>query len=346
MFEAAIVGGSGYTGGELLRLLTLHPEVNVTQITSERLAGKPVTRAHPNLRGFTKLKFSRLEDLSSCDLLFLCLPHGQGAVRWDEFKGLAPRIIDMSADYRLNDEAAYRYYYKDHHPRPELLNQFTYGIAELHRDDIKNAHYVACAGCNATVTILSLYPLFHAGLIDINRSVVDVKVGSSEGGNRSSDASHHPERSGCLRSFAPVGHRHVAEIKQELGFGQNLNVHFSVTSVEMVRGALATCHVFPKQPITEKDVWRLYREYYGAEPFMRIVKEREGIYRYPEPKLLAGTNFCDVGFALDASGERLVVIGAIDNLVKGSAGQAVQNMNLMLGFQENLGLEFPGLHPV
>ena len=346
MLEVGIVGGSGYTGGELMRLLLMHPEVSVTQITSERLAGKPVTRAHPNLRSWTKLKFCRLEDLVPCDLLFLCLPHTQGVQRWDVLSALAPKIIDLSADYRLRDEATYQYYYKDHHPRPDLMQSFVYGVPELHRDEIKKANHVACAGCNATVSILSLYPLYHAGLADPERTVVEVKVGSSEGGNRGSDASHHPERSGCVRSFAPTHHRHVAEISQELNFGVKPRVHFSVTAVEMVRGALATCHVFPTRPISEKDIWRLYREYYGSEPFVRIVKDRDGFHRFPEPKLLAGTNYCDVGFELDERGERLVVIGAIDNLMKGAAGQAVQNMNLMCGFEEQTALRFAGLHPV
>ena len=346
MLRTAIVGGSGYTGGELLRLLEMHPEVNVTQITSERLAGKPVSRTHPNMRKRSALKFTGIDALEPCDILFLCLPHGSGVLKWDELSQMAPRIIDLSADYRLRDENLYRYYYKKHHPRPELLNSFVYGVPELHRDEIRNADRVACAGCNATVSLLSLYPLYHAGLVDTERTVIDVKVGSSEGGNRSSEASHHPERSGCVRSFAPTGHRHVAEITQELDFGKPGRFHFSATSIEMVRGALATCHVFLKDNISERDIWRLYREYYGAEPFVRIVKDREGIYRYPEPKILAGTNYCDVGFELDASGERLVVIGAIDNLMKGAAGQAVQNMNLMCGFAENTALDFAGLHPV
>jgi len=205
---------------------------------------------------------------------------------------------------------------------------------------------VACAGCNATVTTLALFPLFDAGWVAPQSSVVEVKAGSSEGGNRYGPASHHPERSGCLRSFSPTGHRHTAEVEQELSRHQQVRVHLSLTSVDMVRGALATCHVFPTRRLEEKDIWKLYREYYGGHPFVRIVKEREGLYRYPEPKLLAGTNYCDIGFELDAEGERLVVIAAIDNLMKGAAGQAVQNMNLMCGFEETTALTFSGLHPV
>jgi N-acetyl-gamma-glutamyl-phosphate/LysW-gamma-L-alpha-aminoadipyl-6-phosphate reductase len=173
--------------------------------------------------------------------------------------------------------------------------------------------------------------------------VIEVKAGSSEGGNAASDASHHPERSGVVRSYRPTGHRHVGEMHQSLG---DLPIHFSATSIEMVRGILATCHIFLTEPLDEKAVWKIYREDYADEPFVRIVKERSGIHRYPEPKLLAGTNYCDIGFERDTASNRLVVMSAIDNLMKGAAGQAVQCLNIMHGFQETTGLAFPGLHPV
>ncbi len=346
MLRVSIVGASGYTGGELLRLLLFHPKVEIGQATSERLAGKPVAKAHPNLRGVTRLKFVSAGDLAPCDLLFLCLPHGETMTRWDELSGLAPKIIDLSADFRLRDEDAYRLHYRREHQRPELLAHFVYGVAELHREAIRAADRVACAGCNATASLLALAPLYRADWVEPDRAVIEVKVGSSEGGARASEASHHPERSGCVRSFSPVGHRHAAEIEQELSFHRPARVHFSATSVEMVRGALATCHVFLTEDVDERAVWRLYRQAYGEEPFVRIVKERDGLYRYPEPKLLAGANYCDVGFARDPHARRLVVVSAIDNLMKGAAGQAVQNMNLMCGFPERTALEFPGLHPV
>ena len=178
-------------------------------------------------------------------------------------------------------------------------------------------------------------------MVDTAKPVIaEAKCGSSEGGNSASDASHHPERSGCVRSYKPTGHRHIAEMEQELGN----SVHFSATSIEKVRGILLTAHLFVNDGITEKDIWKTYRQVYGREPFIRIVKERQGIYRYPEPKILAGTNYCDIGFEL--AGNRLVVISAIDNLMKGAAGQALHCMNVMCGFEETQGLEFAGLHPV
>ncbi|MFT5172250.1 MAG: N-acetyl-gamma-glutamyl-phosphate/LysW-gamma-L-alpha-aminoadipyl-6-phosphate reductase [Gammaproteobacteria bacterium] len=340
--QVSIVGGSGYSGGELLRLLSFHPHVSVQQVTSERLQGRFAHSVHPNLRGVTRLKFVSIDDLQACDVLFLCLPHGSAVQRIEAMQSLAPKIIDLSADFRLQDPALYETWYHKPHPRPELLNQFVYGIPEINRAAISKASHVSAAGCNATATILALRPFISRGLVD--HVVVEVKAGSSEGGNASSDASHHPERSGAVRSYKPTGHRHVAEMVQVLG--TDVPIHFSATSIEMVRGILATCHLFLTEDLNEKDVWKLLRADYGDEPFVRIVKERSGIYRYPEPKILAGSNYCDIGFERDPHAQRLVVVSAIDNLMKGSAGQALQNFNLMHGFNEATGLGFPGLHPI
>jgi len=341
MISASIVGGSGYSGGELLRLLLFHPHVTVQQVTSERFVGKSVHKVHPNLRSVTQLKFSAASEVEQCDVLFLCLPHGHAMDRIDEFRPLAEKLVDLSSDFRLRDGDEYHRWYGREHSRPDLLSTFDYGIPELHRERIERAKQVACAGCNATATILALHPLYRRGLVD--RAVVEVKAGSSEGGNTASDASHHPERSGAVRSYKPTGHRHVAEMVQELGAD---SIYFSATSIEMVRGILATCHVFLVEPLEEKQVWQIYREDYASEPFIRMVKERTGIHRYPEPKLLIGTNYCDIGFERDIASNRLVVMSAIDNLMKGAAGQAVQVFNLMHGLPETAGLGFPGLHPI
>jgi LysW-gamma-L-alpha-aminoadipyl-6-phosphate/LysW-L-glutamyl-5-phosphate reductase len=344
MLRASIIGASGYVGGELARLLLFHPQVELAQVTSERLAGKPFASAHPNLRGRTALQFVPIDKVEPCDVLFLALPHGEAVRKIDQFAALAPRIVDCSADFRLRDADVYARWYGAAHPAPEWLAKFVYGLPELGRDAIRAASYVSGVGCNATATNLALLPLVRAGLLDLARDVVvEVKVGSSEGGAQASDSSHHPERSGAVRSFAPTGHRHTAEIEQATGLER---VHLSITSVELVRGALATAHVFPRQPLAEKDLWRAYRAAYGGEPFVRIVRERQGAYRLPEPKILAGSNYADVGFALDETTGRVVSICAIDNLMKGAAGSAVQCMNLMCGFDERAGLEFPGLHPI
>jgi N-acetyl-gamma-glutamyl-phosphate/LysW-gamma-L-alpha-aminoadipyl-6-phosphate reductase len=223
-----------------------------------------------------------------------------------------------------------------------------YGLPEVHRGEIRSARFVSGVGCNATATTLAVWPLVVSGLIDAARGIVcEVKVGSSEGGAASSDASHHPERAGVMRSFAPTGHRHTAEVLQALGLhGFETEIHLSATAIDNVRGVLATAHAFVKSGVGEKDLWKAYRDVYAAEPFVRIVKERAGLYRYPEPKILAGSNYADVGFELDPSSGRVVAICAIDNLMKGAAGTAVQCLNLMMGWDETLGLEFAGLHPI
>ncbi len=240
----------------------------------------------------------------------------------------------------MRDPAAYQQWYGEPHPCPEQLSSFVYGLPELHRQQLRGATRCSGVGCNATATILALLPLARAGLVA--QAVVEVKVGSSEGGNKFSLATHHPERSGSMRSFAPTGHRHQAEILQALG---EFPLHFSATAVEMVRGVLCTAHVMLNEDIDERGIWGLYRECYGAEPFIRIVREKRGIHRLPEPKWVAGTNLCDIGFERDPLSRRVVVISALDNLVKGAAGSAVQCMNLMTGSDETCGLDQIGLHP-
>lgn len=344
MIRASIIGGSGYGGGELARLLLSHPEAEIAQVTSESHVGQYLYNVHPNLRGRTRLQFTTIDQVTACDVLFLALPHGQAQQRIEAFAALAPRIVDLSADFRLHDLSVYERWYGEAHHAPEWVGKFVYGLPELHRGDMHGAKYVSGVGCNATASILALLPLARASLLDVSRPiVVDIKVGSSEGGNSPSLASHHPERSGSVRSFAPVRHRHTAEVEQELGLS---NVYLSITSIDMVRGVLATAHGFMRDGATEKDLWRAYRSTYKGEPFVRIVKDKTGVYRYPEPKILSGSNYADVGFEYDESTCRVVSLCAIDNLMKGAAGSALQAMNLMCGFDERAGLDFAGLHPV
>ena len=351
--SAAIVGASGYTGGELLRLLLGHPRIDVRQVTSERLDGQFVHFTHPNLRpskasARPALKFVRAEALERVDLLFLCLPHGSAVTRIDALAALGERVVDLSADFRLRRAEDYPRWYGAPHARPDWLERFVYGLPELHRAEIAGARYVSGVGCNATATTLAVWPLVVAGLFEPARGIVcEVKVGSSEGGAASSDATHHPERAGVMRSFAPTGHRHTAEVQQALRLrGVEMDVHLSATAVDNVRGVLATAHAFVKPGVAERDIWKAYREVYGSEPFVRLVKERAGLYRYPEPKILSGANYVDVGFELDAATGRVVCLCAIDNLMKGAAGTALQCANLMMGWEETTGLDFPGLHPI
>jgi N-acetyl-gamma-glutamyl-phosphate/LysW-gamma-L-alpha-aminoadipyl-6-phosphate reductase len=347
--RVAIVGGSGYTGGELARLLLFHPNVELTQVASSSHAGQYLHSMHPNLRKISSLRMCHPDDLLPCDVVMLCLPHGVSTGVIERYRQLAPRVVDLSADFRLHSPELYQQWYGAEHAAPHLLHESVYGLPELHRAELTDASLVSGTGCMATAAILGLVPLYHAGLVDTSMPlIVDAKVGSSAAGAMPSLGSHHPERSGAVRSFQPTGHRHTAELIQELGGGGgNLQqrIAFSATSVELVRGILVTAQVFLRERVDERTLWRAYREVYQREPFMRIVKERNGVYRYPEPKILAGSNYCDVGFELDVENQRVVALSALDNLMKGAAGNAVQALNCMFGWDETLGLTFPGLHP-
>jgi N-acetyl-gamma-glutamyl-phosphate/LysW-gamma-L-alpha-aminoadipyl-6-phosphate reductase len=338
---ASVVGASGFTGGELLRILDGHPGFELVQATSRSKQNRTVGHVHPNLR-HRDLRFSHPEELESVDVLFAATPHGVAMERIDAFREAAGTVVDLSADFRLDTEAGYEEWY-DGHARPELLAEAVYALPELTREQLPGADLIASGGCNATATILGLLPLVENGILTgEERVVVDVKVGSSEGGAGGGEASSHPERSGVVRPYAPTGHRHEAEIEQFLG----LDVSFSAHAVDMIRGASATAHVFPGEPVSKGDLWGAYRGQYEAEPFVELVAGGGGVYRYPEPKAVAGTNRAEVGFELDPSNGRIVVFAAIDNMTKGSAGQAVQAANVALGLEETAGLSFQGLHPV
>lgn len=339
-YSVSVIGASGFTGGELLRLLTSHPEFDVVQATSRSYEGRSVGYSHPNLRELD-LQFSSPEDLQNVDAMFLATPHGVSMSRIDEFREHAGTIIDLSADFRLRDEAKYEEYY-DGHSRPELLSEAAYGLPEVSRAIIENSDLIACGGCNATVTILGLFPLFQSNILTDDRVVVDVKVGSSESGASGAQASHHAERSGIVRPYAPTSHRHEAEIQQVLG----TSVSFTVHAVDMIRGAAATSHIFPDDFPEKRDVWSAYRETYSDEPFVRLIGAGGGVYRYPEPKVVAGTNLVEIAFEFDEKNGRIVVFSAIDNMMKGSAGQAVHAANVSFGLNETTGLNHLGLHPV
>lgn len=344
MTRVSIVGASGYTGGELLRILIDHAQVEVLQATSRSHLGEYVYQVHPNLRKRTQLKFSDPDQLEPVDLLFLALPHGQAQQRIEQYAALAPRIVDLSADFRLRDPVLYQKWYGEPHAAPGWLSKFVYGLPELHRGEMSSAAYVSGVGCNATASILALLPLVRAGLIEASApAIVEIKVGSSEGGADGNPGSHHPERANVIRTFSPFGHRHTAEVIQELGLEM---VSLTMTSVDLVRGVLATAHATLRPGTATKDLWKAYRAVAAENPFVRVVKEQRGIYRVPEPKVLAGSNYADLGFDLDEATGHVVSICAIDNLMKGASGTAVQCMNLMLGLDETTGLEFAGLHPI
>ncbi len=347
--KAGIVGASGYTGGDLIRLLLIHPEVELTYITSRRYQGKYVKHLHPNLRGITDLRFDELspEKASECDIIFMAVPHKASMNIVPDLLAVGLKVVDLSADFRLKDPDIYERYYCPH-THPELFEKAVYGLPELYRDELKKAEIAAAPGCMAASAILGLAPIIAEKFIDRDHIIIDAKIGSSGGGKNFSFASHHPERANVVRPYGAVGHRHLAEINQELSLivKQPIKVGLSTHAVSMVRGILSTIHVFLTEPIENKDIWKPFRKMYNKEPFIRFVKQPSGNYRLPDPKAVIGSNFCDIGFMLDEDIPRLVILSALDNLIKGAAGSAVQCMNIMLGIEETTGLLIPAPHPM
>lgn len=340
MIKAAVVGASGYIGGELLRLLLGHPEIEVVVATSTRNAGRRVETAHPNLRGRSDLTFTPPEQLTEYDVLFLATPHGETMSRMPEFLAMAPIVVDLTGDFRLRDPAVFTSYYGLEHAAPDLLDTFVTGLPELYRDQLRTADRITVPGCMATAAILALHPLAAADLVETDVTI-DARTGSSGSGVSAGPANLHAERSGAMRIFAPGRHRHEAEVAQATG----LTARMSATGVEAVRGVQVLCRVVLRPGVDQRAIRAVYRKVYAAEPFVRVVAQRRGMYRLPEPKILSGSNFCDVGFAIEDGSPHGLVVGALDNLVKGGAGNAVQAANIRFGWPERLGLDFTGLHP-
>ncbi|MFH1180119.1 MAG: N-acetyl-gamma-glutamyl-phosphate reductase [Candidatus Bathyarchaeota archaeon] len=347
--KIAIIGGSGYAGGELLRLLLHHPEAEITQVTSNRFADEFIYTIHPNLRGHTLIKFSPYNPekiIETCDTIFMATPHGVSKDTALPFIESGLKIIDLSADYRLKDPADYPTWYGWEHPHPELLEKYVFGLPELHRAEIKGSQLVACSGCMAGASILALAPVVKAGLVDSSKIIIDAKIGSSGGGSEPTLANHHSEKFGGLRPYQVTGHRHIAEIEQEVAgaSGAPVSVGFTPHSLDISRGILVTAHFWLNQEVEDKDIWKAYRGMYDDEPFIRFVKSKKGLHQLPDPKNVLGTNFCDIGFMIDDHVNRLVSFSSIDNIVKGAAGQAVQCFNIQNGFDEKTGINLIGFH--
>lgn len=347
--RVGVVGASGYVGGETLRLLVNHPQVEITAVTSRQHVGQYLHRIQPSLKGFTDMVFSELDyDRMSdrCDIVITAVPHGNATEIVKAFCDRGIRVIDLSADYRLHDPAAYEKWYGWAHPHPEYLEKSVFGVPELHRDGIREAQLVSCPGCMAVTSVLALEPLVRRKMIDTEHIVVDSKIGSSGAGSGQGTA--HAMRAGVIRPYKPAHHRHTGEIEQELSeaAGSKIRVSMSPHAVDVVRGILCTNHTFLTQDTDEKSMWRIYREAYGEERFIRLIRDKKGLYKFPDPKFLVGSNFCDIGFDLDEDNNRLIALSASDNLMKGAAGSAVQNLNVMCGFDEMEGLRYTPLTPV
>ena len=349
--KVGVVGASGYVGGEILRLLVSHPHAEISMVTSRQYVGEYISRIQPSLKGFTDMTFSELDYdklTDKCDLVFTAVPHGTAV---DIVKALYDRgmkVIDLSADYRLHNPADYDKWYGWQHPHPELLEKSVFGVPELHREEIKKSQIVSCPGCMAVTSILGLYPLIKKKIVDTEHIIVDSKIGSSGAGAGTVSGTHHAMRSGVIRPYKPAKHRHTGEIEQELSIanGGKIKVSMSPHAVDIVRGILCTNHVFLNQPVSEMDLWKMYREQYQNEKFIRLIRDKKGFYKFPDPKFVVGSNFCDVGFDIDEDNNRVVVLSASDNLMKGAAGSAIQNMNVMAGFNEMEGIAYSPLTPV
>jgi N-acetyl-gamma-glutamyl-phosphate/LysW-gamma-L-alpha-aminoadipyl-6-phosphate reductase len=340
-----IVGGSGMAGGELLRILAGHPAMEVVGVVSRGRAGHPVAAVHPHLRpDFPNTPFISPGEAETLDpaLVFLALPHGSSAPVIRGWLDRGVKVADLAADVRLRSPELYERWYGGPHPDPALLGEAVYGLPELHRDEIRAARLVSGVGCNATASILAIAPLARAGVVTEAR--IEARVGSSEGGSKASEGSHHPYRSRALRMFEPFAHRHLAEVSQETGLPED-RLTLGVTAVESVRGVQAVATVTLADPLREADLWKLYRGAYGTEPFVHVCPARPAHLRLPDPRLVMGSNRALVGFALHPDGRRLTAVCSIDNLLKGASGTAVQAANLLLGCPETAGLDMRPVYP-
>jgi len=344
--KIAIIGSSGYTGGELLRILLNHPDASVTAVTSEKSAGQLITSVFPHLAGLTALVCEPLDPeavAKKADFVFLALPHGKAQEAAFRFHKLGKKVVDLSSDYRLADPILYEKWYEHCHQYPGLLKIAVYGLPELHREKIKKASLVANPGCYPTGAILGLAPLLKKSIVDPQSIIIDSKSGVSGAGRSPALAHHFPEVNEGFTAYSVVTHRHTPEIEQELSTlaATQITLSFTPHLVPMNRGILTTIYAKLSAQADTGLLHSLFRDFYRNEPFIRVLPTGH----FPNVRNVRGSNFCDIGIISDPRTGRAVVVTAIDNLVKGASGQAVQNMNLMMGFEETSGLRFAGLFP-
>jgi len=336
--RVGIFGGSGYGGSELLRILLFHPHVELVFVTANEQAGKPIGEVHRNLNGLIQLNFIKEpENLDGVDCVFLALPHGQAMEIVPRLPG-SVKAIDLSGDFRLRDQLTFEKHYKQAHTAMSAQAEFVYGLTETNREAIRSARLIANPGCFATATLLGLAPLVARNLLN-GRVIVDAKTGSSGSGAKAAANTHHPQRMNSFYAYKPFTHQHVPEIEQELehvGDWTNELV-FMTHSLPVARGIFASIYAETRNDFSEEDLRKVFADYYHESFFVRLVQGS------PDINWVKTTNFCDLGFA--ARGKQIVVFSAIDNLVKGAAGQAIQNMNLMFGLEETTGLKLVGTNP-
>ena len=345
MIEAAIFGASGYTGQELTRILSGHPEVKLVAVTSRRFAGKPVSEVFPSLKGLTHLKYQNVnpaEICNICDIVFLALPHGISMEIAPEFVRAGKIVIDLSADYRLRDIKTYETWYQKH-SSAQFIKDAVYGIPELYRQKIKKAKLIANPGCYPTSIILGLAPALKKKILDVSTIIADSASGVSGAGREPLTGSLFCEVDGGFKAYKVGKHRHLPEIEQELNAlaGKKFAISFTPHLLPVKRGILSTIYAKLKKDVSLEELHSLYCNFYAKEKFVRICPSGQ----YPNISSVCGSNYCDIGLAIDFRTKRVILMAAIDNLIKGAAGQAVQNMNIVCGFEEDAGLRTAPLYP-
>jgi N-acetyl-gamma-glutamyl-phosphate/LysW-gamma-L-alpha-aminoadipyl-6-phosphate reductase len=345
MFKAAVWGSNGMAGGEVLRILAGHPYMKAVAAVSRSKAAQPVWTVHPHLRfDYPETTFVTPEEALSTetDVAFLALPHKASWATIRKYRERGVKVADLSADVRLRDMTAYKEWYGQDHPAPELMDEAVYGLPELHREELKLTSLASGVGCNATCAILGLAPLAKAGLIADAR--MELRVGSSEAGAAPSQGGHHPYRDRTLRVYEPFRHRHLAEVIQECALDASVFT-MTMTAVPVVRGVQMLAQIRLSRKVKEPELWKVYRAATSGQPFWSLAPARPAHLRLPDPRLVLGSNRALTGFMLHDDGERLLVVSAIDNLMKGAAGTAVQCANLMLDLEETAGLTMRPVYP-
>lgn len=339
MAKIGIVGASGYTGGELIRILANHPHAEITAITSRTHEGQKLETVFPSFVGWDGPVFNGSESsdaVSGCDLVFLAVPHGVAMELAPALIERGQKVIDLGADFRFRDPSVFEAWYRHRHTQPDLTQKAVYGLPELYREQIRCATVIGNPGCYPTSIILGCFPFIKAGVIDLNRMIVDSKSGVSGAGRKAELSNIYPELFGNFKAYGLPTHRHTPEIEQELALlsGKDVKVSFTPHLLPVARGILSTLHLTLKHPLTTEEAESLIVQAYRDEPFVKLIPSPN----LPDLKGVVGTNYCHIGVRVDLRTQQLIVISVIDNMVKGASGQAIQNMNLMLGFPEDTGL--------
>lgn len=344
MIKVGIIGATGYAGSELVRLITQHPKAELVTMTSQSYAGQEYKEVYSN---YSHLDYvceeEHIEEMAEkCDVIFLALPHGVASKKINADILSKTKIIDLGADFRIQDVDVYEKWYTTHYSK-DILPEAVYGLCEINRDKIKGKRIVANPGCYTSCSILSLYPLVKDGMIDLSSIIIDAKSGATGAGRGLSLGNHYCELNESVKAYKVASHRHTPEIEEQLSIaaGQDIVLNFTPHLIPMDRGILATCYATLNKKYTYDDIRKAYEKHYGNEHFIRLTKE--GVF--PETKWVKGSNFVDIGFTVDERTNRVIVIGALDNLFKGAAGQAVQNMNIIMGIEETTGIDYVPIFP-